>query len=92
MKIPSVRQEIATGLIKSTGAGKLITCAGEGGLQQAASWSGFSGPSGLFSLVHRVGLVQPDKQDKPNNGLLLLDLHGGREATLSASVEELKTF
>jgi hypothetical protein len=31
-----VRQEIATGPIKSTGPGKLITCAGNGGLEQAA--------------------------------------------------------
>ena len=46
----------------------------------------------LVHLVSLVGLVQPNKQDKPNNGLLLLDLHGGREATLSASVEEFKTF
>ena len=46
----------------------------------------------LVYLVSLVGLVQANKQDKPNNGLLLLDLHGGREATLSASVEEFKTF
>ena len=29
---------------------------------------------------------------KPNNGLLLSDLHDGRGSTLGSSIEKLKTF
>ena len=93
MKVTSVRQEIATGPIKSTGAGKLITCAEKAIFSRL--WGDLVCLVALFCLVYLVylvGLVQPNKQDKPNNGLLLLDLYGGREATLSPSVEELKTF
>ncbi len=49
----------------------------------------------LVDLVHWVSFVQPNKRDKPNkpnNGLLLLDLHGGRGRSLSSSVEKLKAF
>jgi hypothetical protein len=46
-------------------------------------------------LVHWDSFVQPNKRDKPNkpnNGLLLLDLHGGWGERLGSSIEQLKAF
>jgi hypothetical protein len=40
-------------------------------------------------LVHWVSFAQPNK---PNNGLLLLDLHGGWGERLGSSIDKLKAF